>query len=158
MYQKGFVPGVRAGASGPEVFKMYAVSRLMLGRHIPNLQVSWVKEGPRFGQLLLNAGANDFGGTLINESISTAAGASHGQLVRPAQFRALIREMGRTPAERTTTYQIRRVFDDPARDPVEPLDTVEYDERRFGTYNVLLQLEDWRFKDSFVGVGGKAKD
>jgi FO synthase subunit 2 len=133
---------------------MYAVSRLVLGRDIQNLQVSWVKEGLRFGQMLLNAGANDLGGTLINESISTAAGASHGQLVRPSQFRALIREMGRVPAERTTTYGVRRVFRDPAEDPVEPLDTVEYDEKRFGTYNVLIQADDWRFKDTFVGVGG----
>ena len=64
--------------------------------------------------------------------------------------------MGRTPAERTTTYAIRRVFLDPACDPVEPLDTVEYDERRFGTYDVLLQSDDWRFKDTFVGVGGRS--
>jgi FO synthase subunit 2 len=155
MYGKQLVAGVRAGATGPEIMKMYAVSRLVLGRDIRNLQVSWVKEGPRFGQLLLHAGANDFGGTLINESISTAAGAQHGQLVRPAQFRAWIREMGRVPAERTTTYELRRVFADPADDPVEPLDTIDYDERRFGTYNVLLQLEDWRFRDSFAGVGGR---
>jgi FO synthase subunit 2 len=128
----------------------------MLGRDIQNIQVSWVKEGPRFAQLLLSCGANDMGGTLINESISTAAGASHGQLVRPSQFRAMIREMGRVPAERTTTYAIRRVFWDPADDPVEPLDAVAYDERRFGTYDVLLQLDDWRFKDTFVGVGGQS--
>ncbi len=152
MYQKGLVDGIRASASGAEIFKMYAVSRLMLGRYIKNLQVSWVKEGLRFGQMLLNAGANDLGGTLINESISTAAGATHGQLVRPAQFRQVIREMGRVPAERATTYAPRRVFDDPAQDPVEPLDTVEYDEKRFGTYNVLLQLEDWRFKDTFTSA------
>ena len=155
MFQKGLVEGIRDGANGPEVLKMYAVSRLMLGRHIQNLQVSWVKEGPRFAQLLLNAGANDFGGTLINESISTAAGAQHGQLVRPAEFRALIREMGRVPAERTTAYAVRRVFDDPAEDPVDPLDTVEYDERRFGTFDVLLHQDENRFRDTFVGVGGK---
>ena len=156
MYQKGLEPDIRDSATGPEVVKMYAVARLMLGRYIQNIQVSWVKEGQRLAQLLLDAGANDFSGTLINESISTAAGAQHGQLVRPAQFRAMIREMGRTPAERTTTYAIRRVFWDPADDPVEPLDTVEYDERRFGTYNVLLHLEDWRFKDTFQGVGGQS--
>jgi FO synthase subunit 2 len=156
MYQKGLVEGIRSSAGGAEIFKMYAVSRLFLGRYIKNLQVSWVKEGLRFGQMLLNAGANDLGGTLINESISTAAGASHGQLVRPAQFREIIREMGRTPAERTTGYALRRVFDYPANDPVEPLDTVEYDEKRFGTYNVLLQLEDWRFKDTFTPVGGQS--
>jgi len=157
MYQKNLVEGIRSSAGGAEIFKMYAVSRLFLGRYIKNLQVSWVKEGLRFGQMLLNAGANDLGGTLINESISTAAGASHGQLVRPAQFREIIREMGRTPAERTTGYALRHVFDDPASDPVDLLDTVEYDEKRFGTYNVLLQLEDWRFKDTFTAVGGQPK-
>jgi 7,8-didemethyl-8-hydroxy-5-deazariboflavin synthase CofH subunit len=157
MYQKGLVEGIRSSASGAEIFKMYAVSRLMLGRDIRNLQVSWVKEGLRFGQMLLNAGANDLGGTLINESISTAAGATHGQLVRPAEFRQVVREMGRVPAERSTGYELRRIFDDPANDPADPLDTVEYDEKRFGTYNVLLHLEDWRFKDTFEGVGGKSK-
>ncbi len=156
MFQHGLVEDVRDSATGPEVVKMYAVSRLMLGRDIQNLQVSWVKEGPRFAQLLLDAGANDFGGTLINESISTSAGASHGQLVRPAQFRALIREMGRIPAERTTGYAVRRVFRDPADDPVEPLDTVEYDERRFGTYDILIHQDENRFRDTFVGVGGQS--
>jgi FO synthase subunit 2 len=149
------IEGLRAGATGAEIVKMYAVSRLVLGRYIPNLQVSWVKDGLRLGQLLLTCGANDLGGTLINESISTAAGAQNGQLVRPSEFRALVRELGRTPAERGTTYELRRVFDDPAEDPVEPLDTVEYDERRFGTYDVLLHLDEWRFKDDFVGVGGR---
>ena len=157
MYHKQLVEGLREGATGAEIVKMYAVSRLVLGRDIQNLQVSWVKEGLRFGQMLLNAGANDLGGTLINESISTAAGASHGQLVRPAQFRALIREMGRVPAERTTGYAVRRVFRDPSDDPVDALDAVEYDEKRFGTYNVLIQAEDWRFKDTFVAVGGGSK-
>jgi FO synthase subunit 2 len=158
MFGKALGDDVRPGATGPEIMKMYAVSRLVLGRHIRNIQISWVKEGSRFGQLLLHAGATDFGGTLINESISTAAGAQHGQLVRPAEFRAWIREMGRVPAERTTTYELRRVFEDPADDPVEPLDTVEYDAKRFGTYDVLVQLEDWRFKDSFTGVGGRSKE
>ena len=53
-------------------------------------------------------------------------------------------------------FGIRRVFDDPANDPVEPLDTVEYDEERFGTFNVLLQRKDNRFRDTFVGVGGRS--
>ncbi|MCH7489026.1 MAG: 5-amino-6-(D-ribitylamino)uracil--L-tyrosine 4-hydroxyphenyl transferase CofH [Chloroflexi bacterium] len=156
MHQEGLVEGIRDGATDEEVVKMYAVSRLMLGRDIKNLQVSWVKDGTRLAQRLLDAGANDFGGTLINESISTAAGAEHGQLVRPAQFRSLIREAGRIPAERTTTYGIRRVFADPADDPVDPLDTVEYDEKRFGTFNILLHQEDNRFRDTFSGVGGRS--
>ena len=151
------IEGIRDGATGVEIMKMYAVSRLMLGRDIRNLQVSWVKEGLRFGQMLLDCGANDMGGTLINESISTAAGASHGQLVRPAQFRRLIREAGRTPAERSTTYDLRRVFADPADDPVEPLDTVEYDDERFGTFNILLHQDTNRFRDTFQGVGGGSK-
>ncbi len=156
MHQKGLVDGIRDGATGREIFTTYAVARLFLGRDIRNLQVSWVKEGTQLAQLLLAAGANDFGGTLINESISTAAGAEHGQLLRPAQFRALIREAGRVPAERTTTYDVRRVFDDPANDPVDPLDTVEYDEQRFGTFNVLLHQESNRFRDTFAAVGGRS--
>ena len=136
---------------------MYAASRLRLGRDIKNPQVSWVQDGTRLAQRLLDAGANDVGGTLINESISTAAGAEHGQLVRPAEFRSLIREASRIPAERTTTYGIRRVFADPADDPVDPLDTVEYDEKRFGTFNILLHPEDNGFRDTFSGVGGRTK-
>src|SRR5438093_1277679 len=111
MFHRKPPAGLRQGASGAEVMKMYAVSRLMLNNYIPNLQVSWVKEGPKLSQLALLAGANDFGGTLINESISTAAGASYGQLMKPSQFRGLIREMGRIPAERSTTYQKIRVFE-----------------------------------------------
>ena len=87
---------------------------------------------------------------------STGAGAGRGQLVRPAQFRSMIRGAGRIPAERTTTYDIRRVCADPADDPVEPLDTVEYDEQRFGTFNVLLHQEENRFRDTFSGVGGRS--
>ncbi len=105
MFHRKPPAGLRRGASGAEVMKMYAVSRLMLNHDIPNLQVSWVKEGPKLSQIALLAGANDFGGTLINESISTAAGASYGQLMKPSQFRDLIRDMGRIPAERSTTYQ-----------------------------------------------------
>ena len=67
--------------------------------NIDNMQMSWVKEGGRLSQLLLMWGANDFGGTLINESISTAAGARHGQLLTPSRIRRLIREAGRLPAE-----------------------------------------------------------
>src|SRR5262245_4100934 len=85
MYNRQTVSDLRPGADGVEVVKMHAVSRIMLNNHIPNLQVSWVKEGARMSQILLGAGANDFGGTLINESISTAAGSQHGQLMRPQE-------------------------------------------------------------------------
>jgi len=146
MYGKKLVPGVRAGATAAELMAMYAVSRLTLNNYIRNLQVSWVKEGPRLAQMCLTMGANDFSGTLINESISTSAGAANGQLVRPAEFRHLIRDMGRVPAERTTLYEIRRVFDDPAADPVEPLDLVESPEERFGTYDMLVRSGAWRYE------------
>jgi FO synthase subunit 2 len=110
MYQRG-LPGLRPGPSGADVLKMYAVSRLMLNGHIDNIQVSWVKEGPKLAQLCLNAGANDFGGTLMEESISTAAGATFGQQMHPEEFQRLIREIGRIPAQRSTTYEIVRAFE-----------------------------------------------
>jgi 7,8-didemethyl-8-hydroxy-5-deazariboflavin synthase CofH subunit len=120
MWRKRLVPGVRPGPTGADVIKMYAVSRIMLNNWIPNLQVSWVKEGPRFAQYCLNAGGNDFMGTLINESISTAAGAPHGQRLRPREMRRLIRDIGRIPAERTTTYEIRRIFPPHEDDHYDP--------------------------------------
>jgi len=100
MFHKRRPQALRDGPSGIETLKMYAVARIMLHPWIPNIQVSWVKEGPKLVQVGLMAGANDLGGTLINESISTAAGARHGQLLTPKRFRALAREMGRIPAER----------------------------------------------------------
>jgi len=148
MFHRQRIPGLRRGASGAEVMKMYAVSRLMLNNWIPNLQVSWVKEGPKLSQIALLAGANDFGGTLINESISTAAGAGYGQLMKPSQFRSLIREMGRIPAERSTTYQKVRVFES-EENPVDLLDQVEDPAERFGSYQNLIHLKDYRFKDFY---------
>jgi 7,8-didemethyl-8-hydroxy-5-deazariboflavin synthase CofH subunit len=147
MFAKHFVDGVAAGPSGDGIVAMYAVSRLMLGRDIPNLQVSWVKQGVQLAQHLLSAGANDFGGTLINESISTAAGAGHGQLVRPGELRRLIRDAGRVPAERTTTYGIRRTFhEEPAQpDPLDTIDAVAAE--RFGSYQQLVKMDTYRFAD-----------
>lgn len=94
----------RPGPTGMESLKMHAVARLMLGQDIPNLQVSWVKLGPAMSQMCLNAGANDFGGTLINERISSMAGATTGQYMPPAEFDRLILDMGRIPVERDTLY------------------------------------------------------
>jgi len=148
MFHRKRIPGLRQGASGAEVMKMYAVSRLMLNRWIPNLQVSWVKEGPKLSQIALLAGANDFGGTLINESISTAAGAGYGQLMKPSQFRGLIREMGRIPAERSTTYEKLRVFEK-EENPIDLLDGVEEPAQRFGSYQNLIRLKQYRFKDFY---------
>jgi 7,8-didemethyl-8-hydroxy-5-deazariboflavin synthase CofH subunit len=148
MFHRKRIPELRHGASGAEVMKMYAVSRLMLNNWIPNLQVSWVKEGPKLSQIALLAGANDFGGTLINESISTAAGAGYGQLMKPAKFRSLIREMGRLPAERSTTYQKLRVFESEANTQ-DKLDGIEDPADRFGSYQNLIRLKDYRFKDFY---------
>jgi FO synthase subunit 2 len=148
IFHRNRIVGLRRGASGAEVMKMYAVSRLMLNKWIPNLQVSWVKEGPKLSQIALLAGANDFGGTLINESISTAAGAGYGQLMKPSQFRNLIREMGRIPAERTTTYNKIKVFETEDH-PVDLLDTVENPAERFGSYHSLIHLKSYRFKDFY---------
>jgi CofH subfamily radical SAM domain protein len=150
MYRKGTVPGVRAGATGEEVLKMHAIARLMLNGHIKNIQVSWVKEGMKLSQLCLSAGANDLGGTLINESISTAAGATQGQLVPPRELRRWIWDAGRTPAERTTTYGIRRTFADPSDNPVEPLDEAAEHPERFGSYFELIQMEKFRFRETYT--------
>ena len=146
MFLKGTVENVRSGPTGMDVIKVHAIARIMLNNWIPNIQASWVKEGSRMSQLLLTAGVNDLGGTLINESISTSAGAMHGQLMRPAEFRGMIREAGRTPAERYTTYGLRRVFSE-ADDVVDPLDLVgDNVEEIFGSYNKLVQMDSYRFE------------
>ena len=120
----------------------------MLNNWIPNLQVSWVKEGLPTSQLLLTAGVNDMGGTLMNESISTAAGAPFGQLVAPLTFRKLIREAGRVPAERYTTYRIRRVFaDQESAAASDALDEIGQDsEERLGSYQRLIKRDDFRYQ------------
>ena len=146
MYLRGAVEGVRSGPSGMDVMKVHAIARIMLNNWIPNIQASWVKEGSRMSQLLLTAGVNDLGGTLINESISTSAGAMHGQLMRPGEFRGMIREAGRTPAERYTTYGIRRIYGetDEAHDALDLVgDNVE---EIFGSYNRLTQMSGYRFE------------
>ena len=147
MFKRGLVDGIRSGPTGVEVIKVHAIARLMLNNCIPNLQVSWVKEGQRFGQVLLMAGVNDMGGTLMNESISTSAGAQYGQLVRPSEFRSLIRDAGRMPAERHTTYQLKQVFENPAEDPLDPLNEIDDNpEERFGSYFKLIKMDRFRYQ------------
>jgi FO synthase subunit 2 len=145
MYNRKAIHGIRPGADGNEVVKMHAVARIMLNNHIPNIQVSWVKEGARMSQLLLAAGVNDFGGTLINESISTAAGAPHGQLMRPKEIRQLIRSAGRIPVQRSTTYHTLKVFVDENEHQESSLDSV--DSSQFGSYHQLIKLDKFRYKD-----------
>jgi 7,8-didemethyl-8-hydroxy-5-deazariboflavin synthase CofH subunit len=108
LYQTGHA---RPGSTPREHLVVHALARLMLNRHIPNIQVSWVKLGFEGALECLQAGANDFSGTLMEESISKSAGANFGEYVSPGEFRALIRSIGRTPAERTTTYRIRKIFE-----------------------------------------------
>jgi len=145
MYRRGLVPGVREGATGVEVIKMHALARLILGPSFRNIQSSWVKEGPKMAQYLLTAGANDVGGTLINESISTSAGAGFGQLVPPAELRRMIREAGRVPARRGTTYELLKVYDKREDDEDSPLDHVTDAATRFGSYRALSTSGQFRF-------------
>ena len=153
MYKKGLVEGLRGGATGAEVIKMYAVSRIMLNNWIPNIQASWVKEGPKLAQMALDAGCNDFMGTLINESISTSAGAIYGQRMAPREMRALIREMGRIPAERDTLYRIKKQFGTIEDEHFDPLDLVEATDNRFGSYIQLTQDTRFRFEDNYHRAG-----
>jgi FO synthase len=101
MYLKG---KARRGPTFSEALKMHAVSRVALHGFIDNIQVSWVKMGTQGAKLALQAGANDLGGTLMNENISRAAGASHGQELDADSMEALIRSIGRVPRRRTTLY------------------------------------------------------
>jgi FO synthase len=94
----------RPGPTFREALLMHAVARLALHPHITNIQASWVKLGMDGAQAVLRAGANDLGGTLMNESISRAAGASHGQEMPPERMEEAIRALGRTPRQRTTLY------------------------------------------------------
>lgn len=101
VYRRG---GARRGPTFREAVLMHAVARLALHPLIPNIQTSWVKMGLAGARACLQAGANDLGGTLMNESISRAAGARHGQEMTPARMEQLIRGLGRTPRQRTTLY------------------------------------------------------
>jgi FO synthase len=83
---------------------MHAVGRLVLDAIIPNVQASWVKLGPEGAAVCLTAGANDVGGTLMNESITRAAGAAHGQEMVATAIEDMIRATGRIPSQRTTFY------------------------------------------------------
>ena len=101
----------RPGAGLREHLRVHALARILLHGAIHNIQVSWVKLGFDTSLACLQAGANDFGGTLMEENISKAAGASFGEYVAPDQFRRMIRSIARVPAERSTTYKMLRVFE-----------------------------------------------
>jgi 7,8-didemethyl-8-hydroxy-5-deazariboflavin synthase CofH subunit len=105
----------RTGPTLAEHLKVHALARLLLAGSINNIQVSWVKLNRKLSQLCLHAGANDYGGTLMEENISREAGATAGQYTSPEDFQSLILEMGRIPAERNTSYSrihIKRPLDE----------------------------------------------
>ncbi len=101
IYLKG---RARRGPTFRETILMHAVARLVLHPHVTNIQVSWVKMGRDGAAACLDSGANDLGGTLMNESISRAAGAEHGQELAPPEMEAFIRGLGRMPRQRTMLY------------------------------------------------------
>jgi len=94
----------RRGPTFREAVRMHAVARLVFHAHIPNIQASWVKLGGEGLKTCLNAGVNDVGGTLMDETITRAAGAVHGQEMRPEHLEKIIRDAGREPRMRTTLY------------------------------------------------------
>lgn len=114
----------RPGPTFREVLLMHAVARLALHPHIPNIQASWVKLGEDGVSACLNAGVNDLGGTLMDESISRAAGASHGHEMTPGRLEAIIRRAGRTARQRTTLYA-----DAPAERRIRSFDAADERER-----------------------------
>ena len=145
MYKEQLHEGIKEGASGNDVLLTHAIARIMLNNSIDNIQMSWVKEGQKMSQLLLKWGANDFGGTLINESISTSAGSEHGQLLRPKEIRRMIKEIKRIPAERDTNYNILRKFDG-KNDDEDKLDKITNDSQ-FGSYVELIKINKFNYKN-----------
>ena len=144
MYKHELHEGIRQGGSGNDVLLTHAVARIMLNNSIDNIQMSWVKEGQKMSQLLLMWGANDFGGTLINESISTSAGSEYGQLLKPKEIKRMVKEIGRVPAERNTHYEILKKFD--GEEEVEDkLDRVT--DTQFGSYVELIKINKFNYKN-----------
>ena len=145
MYKHQLHEGIRQGGSGKDVLLTHAISRIMLNNSIDNLQMSWVKEGQKMSQLLLMWGANDFGGTLINESISTSAGSEHGQLIRPKEIRRMVKEIKRIPAERDTRYNILKKFEG-ENEVVDKLDKISNDSQ-FGSYMELIKINKFNYQN-----------
>jgi FO synthase subunit 2 len=144
MYKHELHEGIKQGGSGNDVLLTHAVARIMLNNYINNIQMSWVKEGQKMSQLLLMWGANDFGGTLINESISTSAGSEYGQLLKPKEIRRRVKEIGRVPAERNTHYKILKKFDG-IDDVEDKLDSVT--DTQFGSYVELIKINKFNYKN-----------
>jgi FO synthase subunit 2 len=145
MYNLGVIPGMKAGAEGVEILKMHAISRIFFDQLIKNIQISWVKEGQKLSQIMLGSGANDMGGCLINESISTSAGSLYGQLMRPKEMRKLISSAGKVPAQRTSNYKIIKQFE--TKEEIEYESNLDkIDPNGFGSYKELITLNKFRYK------------
>ena len=145
MYKHQLHEGIQQGGSGNDVLLTHAIARIMFNNSIDNIQMSWVKEGQKMSQLLLMWGANDFGGTLINESISTSAGSEYGQLLRPKEIRRIAREIGRIPAERNTHYKMLKKFE--TENEIEDgLDKIT-DYSQFGSYAELIKINKFKYKN-----------
>lgn len=112
---------VRPGPTLHEVDLMHAVARIMLTGYIDNIQVSWTKLGAERAQQMLSRGVNDLGGTLMNESISRAAGASHGQEITAPELCEIIRSAGRVPVRRNTVYDVVDIYRHHDPEPIAPL-------------------------------------
>jgi FO synthase len=106
LFQQGLS---RTGPTEAEHLKVHALARILLAGSIHNVQVSWVKLSRQLSQLCLQAGANDYGGTLMEESISREAGSTAGEYISPENFQAMILEIGRVPAERNTKYSRMKI-------------------------------------------------
>ena len=131
------MPGARPGPSARETLLTHAVSRIMLDGSIDNIQASWVKEGPAMAQVLLCWGANDLGGTLINESISTSAGSGHGQLMRPSGMERMAEAAGRRAVQRDTLYRRTGA----GRAALEGAEA-----GAFGSYFELIRIKKYRYR------------
>jgi len=105
MHENNRLSNQSIGANGLDDIKLHALARVIFGRDIPNIQVSWIKMGTKLSQVALCAGANDFGGTMMEDKISVAGGSSHGEYLSREDLIGLITAIGRTPRERNTLYQ-----------------------------------------------------
>jgi FO synthase subunit 2 len=105
MHENNRLSGRSIGVSGMDDLRLHALARVIFGRDIPNIQVSWIKMGVKLSQAVLCAGANDFGGTMIEDKISIAGGSAHGEYLSKAEFIQLIKAIDRIPVERNTLYE-----------------------------------------------------
>lgn len=144
MFNLNLVDNIK-GANGLDTIKMHSISRIFFNNFIDNIQVSWVKEGSKLSQVILGVGANDLGGCLINESISTSAGSQYGQFLKPIEMRKIIKACGKIPAQRTSTYKVIKQFTDPTEiESKTSLDQI--DPETFGSYKELIKINDFKYK------------